>query len=448
MGSANKRFFFPGFFLLLLLACRVLDPGGSQAMPKVDRTVLPSGLVLLVAEDHSLPAVSIQLLVDAGARLDPAGEEGLAHLAARGLMLGTASRTAPALHEALDFMGASLDSSGGRDYATLQLRILKKDLDQGWDLFTDVLLRPVFPEEEVRREAERVLGAIQSAEGQPEEVAQKEFQKVLFRGNPYGHPVEGTRESVPKLTREKLLAFHRTWYHPGRAILTVVGDIRSDEVRARLLPALEKWAPVQAAEAPFAEDFGKGPVVRKIDRGISQATIILGHRGVSRGNPDYYALTVMNYILGGGGFSSRLMEVIRNKRGLAYSVASFFDPGKYAGTFQVVLQTKNASAREALALVIEEMERIRKEPVSERELEGATKYLVGSFPLRIDTQRKLVQFLSQVEYFGLGLDYPERYPSLIRSVTSEEVLRVARKYLMPAEAIEVIVADLKEAGLE
>jgi zinc protease len=410
--------------------------------------VLPNGLVLLVAEEHSLPAVSIQLLVDAGARLDPAGEEGLAHLTARGLMLGTATRTVPAIHEALDFMGASLDSSGGRDYATLQLRILKKDLDRGWDLFTDVLLRPAFPEDELGREVERVLGAIQSAEGQPEEVAQKEFQKLLFQGNPYGHPIEGTRESLPKLSREKLLAFYRTWYHPGRAILTVVGDLRIDEVRARLLPALEKWASGRASEAPFEATFAKGPVMRKIDRGISQANIILGHRGVSRDNPDYYALTIMNYILGGGGFSSRLVEEIRNKRGLAYSVASFFDPGKHAGAFQVVLQTKNASAREALSLIFREMERMQKEPVSDRELEGAKKYLIGSFPLRLDTQRKLVQFITQVEYHGLGSDYPERYPSLIRSVTAEEVLRVARKYLAPGETIQVVVADLKEAGLE
>ena len=199
---------------------------------------------------------------------------------------------------------------------------------------------------------------------------------------------------------------------------------------------------------PFKTSFAKETKTVKIDRGITQANIILGHAGVSRDNPDYYALTVMNYILGGGGFSSRLTEEIRNKRGLAYSVASFFDTGKYPGSFQIALQTKNSSAREAIALSLQEVERIRKELISEKELDGAKKYLIGSFPMRLNTQGKLTSFLTQVEYFGLGLDYPEKYPSLIRSITREEVLRVAKKYLHPKNTILVVVANLKEAGME
>jgi zinc protease len=142
------------------------------------------------------------------------------------------------------------------------------------------------------------------------------------------------------------------------------------------------------------------------------------------------------------------MEEIRNKRGLAYSVASFFDPGKYPGSFQIVLQTKNASAKEAFSLSRQQMERIRQELVSEKELEGAKKYLVGSFPMRLDTQGKLANFLTQVEYYGLGLDYPQKYPNLIRSITREEVLRVAKTYLQPEKYILVIVANLKEAEME
>ena len=199
---------------------------------------------------------------------------------------------------------------------------------------------------------------------------------------------------------------------------------------------------------PFKPSFAKETKTVKIDRGITQANIIIGQAGVSRDNPDYYALTVMNYILGGGGFSSRLVEEIRNRRGLAYSVASFFDPGKYPGAFQIALQTKNSSAREAITLSLQGMERIRKELISEKELEGAKKYLIGSFPMRLNTQGKLTGFLTQVEYFGLGLDYPEKYPSLIQSITREEVLRVAKKYLHPKKHILVIVANLKEAGME
>jgi zinc protease len=433
--------------LAFLILCVGLPDGGLQAMPPVQRTVLPNQLVLLICEEHSLPFVTFQLLIDSGSRRDPSGEEGLAHLTAKGLLLGTSKRTVTAINEELDFMGASLTSSAGRDYATVSLRVLKKDLDKGFDLFIEVLTQPPFPEEEIRREAEKILATIQSSEDQPEEVAEREFQKNLFLTSPYGHPVEGTRESVPRLTREAVLRFYRTYYHPNNAILTIVGDITGEEVKTRLIPHLEKWPMAEIPKESFNSAFAKELKTVKTNRSITQANIILGHAGVNRENPDFYALTVMNYILGGGGFASRLVAEIRNKRGLAYSVASFFDPGKYPGSFQIVLQTKNASAREAISLALQQMERIQKEPVSEKELEGAKKYLIGSFPLRFGTQGKLANFLTQIEYFGLGLDYPEKYPSFIRSVTREEVLRVAKAYLHPNNYILVVVANLKEAGI-
>jgi len=292
------------------------------------------------------------------------------------------------------------------------------------------------------------LAAIQSSEDQPEVVAEKEFQRTLFLNSPYGHPIEGTQESLGRITREAITQFYRTYYHPNNSILVVVGDLTTEEVRTQLLPRLTGWPSVEIPERPSKITFAEGPKEVKIDRSITQANIILGHAGVARSNPDYYALTVMNYVLGSGGFASRLVEEIRNKRGLAYSVTSFFNPGKDPGSFQVVLQTKNSTAREAISLSLREMERIEKELVSEKELEGAKKYLTGSFPMRFNTQAKLTQFLSQVEYYGLGLDYPERYPSLINSITREEVLRVAKTYLHPERVILVVVGNLKEAGME
>ena len=434
--------------LILLLFCLCLQSNAVSAMPPVQRTVLPNGLILLVSEENSLPFVTFQLLIDSGSWKDPSGEEGLAHLTARGLLLGTSKRGVTAIHEELDFMGASLNATSGRDYATLSLRVLKKDLDKGLDLFMEVLTQPIFPADEIRREVEKTLAAIQSAEDQPEEVAEKEFQKTIFLTSPYGHPMEGTKESLPRLTKEAIVRFYQAYYHPNNSILTVVGDIPANEVRTKLLPRLAKWPKGQVQKVPFIVTFAKEKKTVKIDRTITQAHIIIGHAGVSRENPDYYALTVMNYILGGGGFASRLVEEIRNKRGLAYSVTSFFDPGKYPGSFQIALQTKNSSAREAISLALQQMERIRKDQVSEKELEGAKKYLMGSFPLRLDTQGKLANFLTQMEYYGLGLDYPEKYPSFIRSVTREEVNRVAKIYLQPENYILVIVANLAEAGME
>jgi len=438
--------------LLLILTFSLLWMGllgtNLYAMPPVQRTLLPNGLVLLVSEEHSLPFVTLQLLIDSGSRKDPPGEEGLAYLTARGLLLGTSGHTVNQINAELDFMGASLNSSSGRDYATLSLRILKKDLDKGLDLFMEVLTQPTFPEDEIHREVEKTSAAIQSEEDRPEEVAEKAFLRALFLGSPYGHPVEGTKESVQRLRRDGVVRFYRSYYGPHGAILTIVGDMTEGEIRSSLFPRLEKWTTGEVPKLPFATTYEEGQKTVKIDRPITQANVILGHAGVSRENPDYYALTVMNYILGGGGFASRLTEEIRNKRGLAYSVASFFDPGKFPGSFQIVLQTKNASANEAISLSLQQMDRIQKELVSEKELEGAKKYLIGSFPMRLDTQGKLANFLTQVEYYRLGLDYPEKYPSLIQSITREEILRVAKKYLHPKKYVLVIVANLKEAGME
>lgn len=422
--------------------------GGSLAMPSVQRTVLPNEMVLLISEEHSLPFVTLQLLVEAGSKEDSPGQEGLARLTAKGLLLGTVKRPAKAINEELDFMGASVDSSAGRDYATLSLRVLKKDLGKGLELFLEILTQPVFPAEEIGKEVKKTLAAIQAEEDQPDAVAEKAFQENLYLQGPYKYPVEGTKESLNRISREAVVRFYQNHYHPDHSILTVVGDITREEIEAKLVPSLKKWPRGIPPKAPLRVEFVKGPKTVRIDRSLTQANIILGQAGVSRDNPDYYALTVMNYILGGGGFSSRLVQEIRNKRGLAYSVDSFFDPGKHPGSFQIVLQTKNPSAREAITLARQQVERIQKELVSEKELEGAKKYLVGSFPMRLDTQRKLANFLMQVEYYGLGMDYAARYPGLVQAITREEILQVARKYLHPDNDILIVVADLKASGFD
>jgi zinc protease len=447
MTPKNPKAAITLLLLILLSLFLPLEQSVLLAMPRFERIVLPNKLVLLVGEEQSLPLVTFQLLVDSGSRRDPPGKEGLANLTAQGILLGTSAYSVIAFREALDFMGASLSASAGRDNATLRLRVLKKDLDKGFDLFMEALTRPTFPGEEIQRQVEKTLAAIRSSEDRPGVIARKAFQNALFSNSPYGHSVEGTKESLPRITREAVHQFHNTYYRPNNAILAVVGDITSEEVREKLIPRLSQWPMGKIPDEHLTVKFAQGPEEIVIDRNITQANIIFGHKGVSRQNPDYYALSVMNYILGGGGFGSRLFEEVRVKRGFAYSVASYFVPGKYPGSFQISLQTKNASAKEAISLVRREMERIRRKPVFEEELNKAKKYLIGSFPLRLDTQAKLARFITQVEYHGLGLDYCEKYPSFINTVTREDVLRVAKSYLHPKNAILVVVANLKEAGM-
>jgi zinc protease len=431
-----------------LAAWIVLSYGHLNAMPAVQREVLPNGLVVLTSEERALPFVTFKLLIHAGARRDPSGLEGLANLTARALLFGTKKQGMASINEQLDFMGASLSSDGARDYAVISFRVLKKDLAKGFQLFTEVLTEPAFPTEEVQKEMTRTLAAIKASEDHPGAVAEKAFMKALYMGGPYGQPVIGTKESVERLTADAVRDFYRSCYHPDTSIMVIVGDIAGDTLKGLVFPQLAKWQERSAGAAPVEIQTEKGTKTVMIDRPLTQANLILGHEGITRGNPDFYAVTVMNYILGGGGLTSRLMEEARAKRGLAYSIYSQFDAGKYQGSFQLVLQTKNASARDAIGLAKAEISRMRTEAVTDKELEGAKKYLIGSFPLRLVTQEGIAGFLLQVEYQRLGLDYLERYPGLIRAVTAQDILRVAKAYLHPDACILVAVANLKEAGLE
>jgi len=432
----------------IALLCVIASWGCAFALPPIQRTVLDNGLVLLVSEEHSLPFVTINLTVKTGAKDDPLGEEGLANVTAPCLLLGAAGRTLKQINEELDFMGADMNASANKDYTTVSLRILKKDLKRAFSIFMDVATKPTFPADEVKKEISRILAAIQSSEDRPGRVADRAFEKALYLSGPYGHPTEGTVESVSKLTREAIRRFHDLHYCPDNAILSVVGDIDQRSIDGYMAPLLKKWpkgnTPVKTIEIKFSTR----KEMIKINKPVTQSNIVIGNGGISRDNPDYYAAVVMNHILGAGSLTSRLMEDIRNKRGLAYSVASMFEGRKYPGPFMVFLQTKNRSTTEAIKATMENLERVRSELVSEKELEDAKKYLVGNFPQRFSTQSRIASFFAQVEYYGLGLDYPEKYPSLIDGVAREDVLRAARAYVHPDESVTVVVADLKEAGLE
>jgi zinc protease len=228
--------------------------------------------------------------------------------------------------------------------------------------------------------------------------------------------------------------------------MAVVGDVSEQEIAQALNTVLRNWKKGEPGDNPPAPKQLSAPRNVRVNKDLTQANIILGHNGVSRGNPDYYALQVMNYILGGGGFSSRVMDSIRNERGLAYSVYSYFAAEKSHGSFEFVMQTKNETALEAMRIARDEMRRIREDPVGEQELNDAKDFLIGSFPLRFDTNRRVAGFLAQVEYFQLGLDYPDRYSDLIRKVTQQEVQRVAKQYLQPESLITVIVGNTKKVG--
>ena len=429
---------------LILSICLLALPATANMVPQ--RSVLGNGMILLTSEQRALPMVSIELLIDAGSRHDMPKQEGLANLTARLLTYGTQRRTALQISETLDFIGAGLSAGCGEDLATVSMTVLKKDLATGIELLAEVLTLSTFPQEEIDRQKQSIIASIKAREESPGDIAQRRFAAALYPQSPYGRPVEGSEASVKGLEQQSLRAFYERYYRPNRTILSVVGDISHQEIARALNEAFRSWPKGEPATAPVAPSkVGTGETLR-VNKELTQANIILGHEGVGRENPDYYAIQVMNYILGGGGFSSRTLDSIRNERGLAYSVYSYFSAEKGHGTFELVMQTKNETALEAIRIAKAEIRRMREELVTEEELSDAKDYLIGSFPLRFDTNRKVANFLAQVEYFQLGLDYPERYADFIKKVTREDVQRVAQKYLKPETLITVIVANQKKIG--
>ena len=433
-------------FIFALIA-PLLTGAYCLGMPKAQEIELPNHLKLLVFEEHSIPMVSMELLVSAGSVRDPQDMEGLAHLTVNSVLLGTRFLSFDEVNNRIDFIGGNLYADCFKDSAMVGLQVLKKDLEKGIGLFTEIVVHPSFPKADVDGQKDDIIGALRAKEDEPLEVASLAFDKALFAGTPYAGPIEGTEKSVAALTIEDISKFYTAYYRPNNSVLVVGGDITLEEVKTLMVPALTEWQAAEVPQPSFRKEFPEGAVNVAIDKPVSQATIIIGCPALERASEDYYPFQVMNQILGSGDLSSRLMTEIRIKKGLAYGVESYLSARKQLGSFRVIIQTKDSSAKEATALARKELERLKREPVSEAELQGAKKFLIGNFPLKYSAQQDFARFLTQIEFYGLGSDYPEMYPKLINAVTAEDILRVAKKYLKP-DNVFVIVADLKKAQIE
>jgi zinc protease len=393
--------------------------------------------------------LTINIAFDAGARRDPAGKAGLASLTASCLTLGTKTLTPEQFNRKVDFMGSSVSVGAGRDYAVAGLTTLKKYEDQTLNLLAQALTEPRLADKDIERKRDEQVAGIKSSLEDPGYVASVTFAKKLYGDGPYGNPVSGTPESVEKLTPADVRAFYHEHYRMGGAVISVAGDVNPEEVKAKLEKAfasLKGTVPAQAE--PTAPKVAPGIHLDLVDRNIAQANVIMGFGGIARSNPDFYRLQVMNYVLGGGGFASRLMQTVRTRAGLAYSVYSGFDASKFPGPFGVILQTKNRSANEAIRLVLQQLKEIREKPMSEKELAAAKKFLIGSFPLKFDRLSSIANFMLQVELNKLGLNYADEYPKLIDAITTQQTLEVAKKYLHPGAIIVVVVANQKKAAVK
>jgi zinc protease len=417
----------------------VLAAAPVRPAPIAHREVLPNGLVLLVAERPAVPIVAVRVFTRAGAAFDPPDRAGLANLTGALLSRGTAKHTGQQLDAAIEFVGGRLNAGAGRDGLTTSLAVLKRDLTLGLDLLQEVLLSPTFPETELKRKAAEIQAALQRSEENPGAVASRALSRLVFAGHPYATPVEGTRESVGRLTRDDVARFYGDHVRPDTTIVAVVGAVTVDEARREITARFGAWPrPASPAAGVSVAAAGTTPRAETIKRELTQSTLLFGRQAVTQADPDYFPLTVASYILGGGS-TSRLYTRVRDEGGLAYDVNSHLSPGKYGALFVASAQTRTAEVAKVTGLIEGELARMQRDPVTARELGVAKDYLIGSFPLRLDTSSKVADFLVAVEEMGLGLDYADRYRDRVGRVTAADVQRVAAKYFGPTTFDRVVV---------
>jgi zinc protease len=420
-----------------------LGAAPAGAAPLAHREVLPNGIVLLVAERPAVPIVAVRLLTRAGAAFDPDDRAGLANLTSGVLTRGTANRTGPEIDSAIEFVGGSLEAAAGRDGLTVALSVQKKDLALGLDLLSEVVLSPTFPAAEVTRKVAEIQAAIQRSEEDPGTLATRALSRLVYPGHPYGRPVEGTRESVARLTRDDVAKFYARHARPDATVVAVVGAVTVDEARREITARLGSWArPSDPPPSITPATTAMTPREESIKRELTQSTLMFGRRAVRQTDPDYFSLSVASYVLGGGS-TSRLYTKVREESGLAYAVYSWVSPARYGAAFAVSAQTRTAEVPKVVAMIREALARMTREPISDRELSLAKQFLIGSFPFRLDTSAKVADFIAAVEDQGLGLDYADRYKERIGRVTAKDIQDVAAKYFPPASFSLVTVGEIK-----
>lgn len=413
-------------------------------VPGAERVVLDNGMVLYLLEDHELPLVTIQAYIGTGSVYEPAEKSGLAGLAGAVLRSGGTAAVSPeALDDELEFMASSIDAAIGQDAGTASLSSLKKNLDRTLELFSQVMIAPAFREDRVTQARNRLIEAIRRENDDPKAVADRELNKAIYRDHPLGrYPTIG---SVSAINRADLVDFHRRYFVPNNVILAVSGDFDRKELLGKLAKAFGGWKKGEVAlPAVPAPTRAAKPAVLLVKKELDQTVIRMGHLGIDKSNPDLYAIYVMNSILGGNGFSSRLMAVIRSQEGLAYNVDSSFQAGRrFPGTFEAETETKPGSSARAIGLMREIISGMTRDQVSDAELSLAKESIINSFIFGFTTTASVVNQQARLEYYGYPKGYLENFRRNISLVTSEDVLRVAKKYLHPEAMTLVVVGDEK-----
>lgn len=399
------------------------------------------GFVGIVSPQKELPMVALRWVVPGGSWEDPQGKEGIAYLTAQLLPEGTKKKSPAEIHEFLDQSGGRFFVEANGDYTMVGFSVLRKDLAGALELMVELLREPAFLEEEFYRRKQRLLGEIASQEDRPAGLAHRAFLNALWGPSGYGHDPRGFKEAVEGFQISDVRDHYKNRIQGRRVLFVAVGDVKPEALQQSLSQLLVGWPGIEITDNGHLCSKPQEGSKIFIHKDLPQATVVMGQRSVPRAHQDVYALWVMNHILGGGGFASRLMEEIRSRRGLAYAVSSSLDARMKGGLFRVGFQTENRNVPRAVEIALQQAELIRKEPVSPKELEEAKSFLVGSFPMRLDSLSSTASSLAMWELYGLGINYPKDYAARIQAVDQQEILRVAREHLRPQAWTQVVVGQ-------
>lgn len=411
------------------------------------RRVLKNKVPAYMVEDHDLPLVTVMVMVRAGGYLDPKGKEGLA--AAVGSQMragGSGALSAEAFDEEADFLAANISMGLGPTSGSASVNFLAKDADKALDLFFGMLRQPAFQQDRFDLYKTQALQSLERRNDNTAGIESREWGRLMYGPDHFSN-VPVTKASVDAMTRDDLVAFHKQWIHPGSFIFAISGDFKPDEMAAKLEQRMAGWTSPAGAKVPPVPKPSQAPApgVYMVDKpDVNQGRVSMGHIGIERGNPDEYAIELMNDVLGGSGFTSRITNRVRSDEGLAYSAGSGFGVGTYyPGVFRAGFQSKSETVAQAAQIVLDEIERIRKDPVSEEELQTVKNSAIEVFPRQFSSAAATAGLFASDELTGRDPSYRKTYRERIRAVTVADVQRVAQKYLQPDKLVILAVGNVE-----
>ncbi|MFZ5668394.1 MAG: M16 family metallopeptidase [Pseudomonadota bacterium] len=419
----------------------------APALPTPSETVLANGLRVIVARSSELPLVTVELSVKAGAAVDPAGRAGASAMMAELLTEGTRTRSSTEIAAQTEALGADLSAGSGWEASSVTLNVMPQNLKPAMAIMADVALEPAFAQEELDRVRDQALDGFQVAMKRPGTVAGYLTSPIIYAGSAFGHVAGGTPASLPRLTRDDLLAIHADWWRPDNAVLVIVGNLTPDEGFALAEAAFGAWrAPGTPLAALPGADAMAAPRNVIVDMpGGGQAAVIVARRGIARGDPRYYAGVVANTVLGGG-YSARLNQEIRVKRGLAYGAGSSLSARRVIGGFTASTQTKNESAAEVVGLIRGEMARMATVPATPAELAARKSVLIGDFGRDLGATDGLAGILGGLAVYDIDLGELNVFTAKVEAVTAEAVRSFAADIFDPAKASTIVVGDASLFG--